>query len=94
VKPPSISFQSGWHEVLELDNLIVETLKKAEEGGGLILRAWEVSGQRGEVSLTFANKLKKVVECDLMEREIEIIDSSEQGFSFFVRPYEIKTFRV
>ena len=46
------------------------------------------------MSLTFANKLKKVVECDLMEREIEIIDSSEQGFSFFVRPYEIKTFRV
>jgi len=60
----------------------------------LILRAWEVSGQRGEVSLTFANKLKKVVECDLMEGEIEIIDFSEQGFSFFVRPYEIKTFRV
>ena len=79
---------------MELDNLIVETLKKAEERGGLILRAWEVSGQRGEVSLTFANKLKKVVECDLMEREIEIIDSSEQGFSLFVRAYEIKTFRV
>ena len=79
---------------MELDNLIVEILKKAEERGGLILRAWQASGQRGEVSLTFANKLKKVVECDLMEREIEIIDFSEQGFSFFVRPYEIKTFRV
>ena len=87
--PPQYSFVHT-----SSDNLIVETLKKAEEGGGLILRVWEAYGQRGEVSLTFANKLKKVVECDLMEREIEIIDSSEQGFSFFVRPYEIKTFRV
>ena len=94
MKPPSISFQSGWHEVLESDNLIVETLKKAEEGGGLILRAWQASGQRGEVSLTFANKLKKVVECDLMEREIGVIEPSGKRFSFFIKPYEIKTFRV
>ena len=87
--PPQYSFVRT-----DAENVIVETLKKAEEGDELILRVWEAYGQRGEVSLSFSNKLKKVVECDLMEREIEAIKPKEQGVSFFIKPYEIKTFRV
>ncbi|MCQ2462419.1 MAG: glycosyl hydrolase-related protein [Clostridia bacterium] len=46
----------------------------------------------GTVKTGFAGK--KVTECNLMEEDEKKIESTENGFTFDIKPFEVKTFRV
>lgn len=76
-------------------NVIIDTVKKAEDGNDLIIRIFEALGQRGDVNVTCNIDVKSVAECDLLERvQIEGIDIQEGTFSTYMKPYELKTFRL
>jgi alpha-mannosidase len=75
-------------------NVIVETLKKAEDGDDLILRLYEAHGARGPVTLRIALPVKSAAECNGMEEEIGPADFAEGMLRFGVRPWEIRTFRL
>ncbi len=84
---------------LDQPNLILETVKKAEDDGALILRLFETYGQRGKASIVFCRPVRSAVEVNLMEEETDetraqgiTVESTRVFFSF--RPYEIKTIRV
>lgn len=79
---------------LEAKSTILETLKKAEDDDGLILRFYEYGNQRDKVMVDLPFLIKEVVECNLMEEEIDKIDQSDNKFSFEIKPYEIKTFKL
>jgi len=79
---------------VEGDNVILETVKKAEKGEGTILRFYECHGIRGKASVKVDLPFKKVVEVDLMEDKIGDIESRNGEFSFDIKPFEIKTFRL
>ncbi|MBV9851628.1 MAG: alpha-mannosidase, partial [Armatimonadetes bacterium] len=83
----------------DVPNLIVETVKKAEDDDSLIVRLYEAYGQRGSASLTFARPVQSAVEVNLVERETDetranVITTSGQSVAFAYRPYEIKTLKV
>ncbi|MEF9959356.1 MAG: alpha-mannosidase [Niameybacter sp.] len=75
-------------------NVLLETIKLAEDGSGVIIRLYEYQNMRTKATLTFANTLKAVYECDLLENELCSLSSETSSFLFGIKPYEIKTYKV
>jgi alpha-mannosidase len=78
----------------ESTHVIVETVKPAEDGNGLIVRLYEAHNQRGRGTLTFATSILSAQECNLLEEPINDVSYQGNALSFQVRPFEIKTFRI
>lgn len=89
VLPASYAFAE-----VDADNVILETLKRAEDGDGWVVRVFETKQSRGEVSLTFTQPLKRVLECNLVEEEERPVNFEGERVRFTMTPYEIKTFKL
>jgi alpha-mannosidase len=88
--PPRFSFLS-----VDKENVIVEALKAAEDGSGLILRVYETYGQQDTCTLSINFDVTSVTECNLVEESISApIEVENHQISFRIRPFEIKTFRL
>jgi len=76
-------------------SLIVETLKQAETGNGLILRTFDSHGSHANVSFAVSSNLKGVAETDLLEENPQPLTLKDhQTFDDRFTPYEIKTHRL
>jgi len=75
-------------------HIVVDTVKPAEDGRGLIVRLYEAHNQRGKGLLTFATSLLSAEECNLLEEPVGPADFQGNTLCFQVRPFEIKTFRI
>jgi alpha-mannosidase len=75
-------------------NIVVETIKRAEEGHGLIVRFYESQRQRGQATLTAGFDLAQVWRTNLLEEnQVELMPEG-RNVSLFVKPYEIVTLRL
>ncbi|HOS04387.1 MAG TPA: glycosyl hydrolase-related protein, partial [Candidatus Hydrogenedentes bacterium] len=74
--------------------LIVDTVKRAEDSNAIIVRVYEAYGQRGPVRISFHKTPKQVAECDLMEENDVAASSHGNDVTFYVKPFEIRTFKV
>jgi len=70
-------------------NIIIETVKKAEDSNAVIVRAYECWNRKTEATFDFGGKVKRLRECDLME---ENAAPCEATLTF--KPFEIKTLMV
>ena len=75
-------------------NVMLETVKKAEDGDGTILRVYEYHNARTRVVLSFGERITSAVECNLLEEEIGTVKVDNSQVEFEIKPYEIKTFRI
>lgn len=75
-------------------NIIVEAVKQALDGRGIILRFYEAEQRRGTVTVKTALPFAKVAECNLMEEDEREIPSSGGTFAFEYLPFEVRTFRL
>lgn len=75
-------------------NVVLETLKPAQDGRGVILRLYEGHGQRGKIVLQLDACIGAVERCGLLEQEDEPIDSNGHQIQLPLRPYEIMTLRL
>lgn len=79
-------------------NLIIETVKRAEDTDSVIIRLVEQYGQRGSAQLQLGFKADAVVEVNLLEepideaQELELTDGNTIEFTY--RPYDLRTFKV
>lgn len=85
----SFSFVSADH-----DNVIIETVKAAEDGDGVIVRVIEEQNKRTNTVLTFGCPVCSAEDCDLMENKTGDVAVEGNAVSFTIHPYEIKTIRV
>jgi alpha-mannosidase len=79
-----------------INHFIVDTLKYAESGKGIILRGYETKGSRGKVLLKpdFI-KLKKAWLCNLLEEEEKNLPVLKDGtISVAYKPYELITIKA
>lgn len=76
------------------ENVVLETVKPAEESEDIILRFYEAHGQRTKAEVCVADGLWQVYETDLMEEHPVPVREKTNKFSFVIKPYEIKTFRL
>ncbi|MBI4786269.1 MAG: alpha-mannosidase [Chloroflexi bacterium] len=80
---------------LDSDNVMVETVKKAEDGDAWIVRVYEYKQFRSRaVNLTFGQPIRRAVECNLLEEDDRPAAYQENRLTFGIDPYEIKTFKV
>jgi alpha-mannosidase len=82
--PPVHSFAA-----LDRDNLVLSALKKAEQGDTLVLRFFEIQGERTETAVQLLGQERPVQEVNLLEEG----DGPERS-AVSVSPYEIKTVKV
>lgn len=75
-------------------NVILDTIKGAEDGDGLIVRVYESQGSRGNASIEFGFRLQEAAECNLMEEFERVLPAEGNTLRFAIKPYEIKTFRI
>jgi alpha-mannosidase len=81
---------------VDRENVIIEVVKKAENSSDLIIRLYEYFGARGNVNLSFGFNVKELYETDMLENKVRKIEIAERTnkISFFIKPYEIKTFKI
>ncbi len=87
--PGSLSFVST-----DRDNVVVDTVKLAEDGDEVVVRAYEAYDQRGDVSLRFGAPVDRAFDCNLLEEERKPIDVADDRASLYVTPYQVRTIAV
>jgi len=80
---------------VDAENAMVEVVKQALDGNGLIVRLYEYFGRRTrDAALSLGFDAEKLLECNLLEEPVREISLSGRTALFSLRPYEIKTFRI
>jgi alpha-mannosidase len=88
--PPVYAFAE-----LDAGQVIVETVKKAEQGEAWIVRVYEYQQSRSnQVTLKFGQRIQRAVECNLIEEEDRPVEFAGDSLRFPILPFEIKTFKI
>lgn len=79
---------------VEGSGVIIDAVKLAEEGSGLVFRLYEANGKAENIALTFFRKPTRVVATDLLENEITPLTIKDGRLELSFRAFEIKTVKV
>jgi alpha-mannosidase len=75
-------------------NIVVETVKKAEDGNALIVRMYECHNARGRAEVFCARPFRSAWLCDLDENPETELEGTDGIIGFDYRPFEIITLRL
>jgi alpha-mannosidase len=75
-------------------NIMVDSIKKAEDDDDLVLRLHEAHGRNTRVTLTFAAPLQTIEETDMLESKPVRLASRVSQVPLHFRPFEIKTLKM
>jgi alpha-mannosidase len=79
---------------VNVPNVVIDAVKRAEDSDSIIVRFYEAYGQRGNVTLTFAQTPIAAFECDLMEEGDAPLEISGNSVTLYVTPYQIRTLKL
>jgi len=84
------------HSFFELDQacVMIEAIKLADDGAGIIVRLYEAHGSRGSVTFRTALPVQSISRADMMENPIEPLVVKEGAVVLKVTPFEIITLRL
>ncbi len=88
-RPTSASFLS-----VDTPHVVLETVKQADDGDGLIVRGYEAWGRRGRARVACAADLRGAEAVDLLERSLGPVAWDACGVDLEVRPFELFTLRL
>jgi alpha-mannosidase len=97
---PLLFCQSGIQKesepFMEVDqpSVIIDTVKKAEDGDEIIVRMFEAHGGRCPVRFTSWLPVRKAAFCNLLEKEDQAIEWINGGVDFTIKPFEIITLKL
>jgi alpha-mannosidase len=74
--------------------LVIETVKAAEDGDGIIVRLYDAHNTRGPAVLTFGREIVSAEETNMLEEYAGPAEFAGRALRLNVRPYGIQTFRV
>ncbi len=74
-------------------NVVVETLKKAEDDGSVILRAYETHNSKSTANITVGFDFKKVYLCDMLENNLKELDFNKNTVTVPFKNFEIITLK-
>jgi alpha-mannosidase len=75
-------------------NVVIETVKRAEDGSGLVVRLYESQRRRGPVTLQAGFEIAKAERTNLLEVPRETLPVEENRVSFEIKPFEIITLKL
>ena len=76
---------------VEQSNVVLETVKQAENGDGTVLRLYESENARTKTVLRLPAGVTKAYSCNLLEEIEEELAIQDGKVCFLTKPYEIKT---
>ena len=76
------------------DNIIIETVKKAEDSSDTVIRAYETWNKTTDCVYTFDRVPKSVYVCNLLEENEEQLEVNGNTVALRFKPFEIKTVKV
>jgi len=79
---------------VDQSNVIVETIKQAEDGNGLIVRLFESQRKRCKFELTAGFDLSDAWRVNLLEEEMAVLSFKMNTITYNISPYQILTFRL
>ena len=80
---------------VDKENIIIDAVKPAQDGNGIIIRMYEAERKHCKVNVKFNfGTVNKVIETNLMEVDETEIPAADNGFSFTITPHQVKTFRI
>ena len=77
---------------VDQDNVILSTVKKAEEHDGIVVRMYETYGECTDCCITLPEGVEKVTLCNLMEKPEQTLLPEGRRLHLHMNPYEITTF--
>jgi alpha-mannosidase len=75
-------------------NVIIETIKRAEDGNGIIVRLYESQRRRGPVQLKAGFGVQSAWETNLLEENESQLEVENDTIHLTLRPFQIMTIRV
>ena len=90
---PAAEDAEGFEGLVQVDrpNVIVESVKWAEDGKGFVVRLYEAEKTGCQVRLSFGVPVKRAMETNLLEEEIGKLKVSKGVVDLYLRPFEVKT---
>ncbi|MCB0127118.1 MAG: alpha-mannosidase, partial [Caldilineaceae bacterium] len=88
-KNPINSFVS-----VDSPNVVIETVKQADDGDGIIVRLYECGRTRGEVTLQTGMAVNEAWSTNLLEENQETLAVDGKNVTIPIRPYAIVTVRL
>jgi alpha-mannosidase len=74
--------------------VVIETVKQAEDGRGIVVRLYESQRRRGQVRLSTAFALAGAWRTNLLEEDQRALQVEGNDVVFQIKPYEIVTLRL
>jgi alpha-mannosidase len=81
----------------DVHHALVDTVKLAEDGDGLIVRVYDCANRRGPVRLRFAHPLVSVVPVTILEEpdpDAGPVQVAGEEMAFDLLPFQVRSFRV
>ncbi len=75
-------------------NAVIDTVKTAEDGNGIIVRIFQAQNAKEDITVNFGFNVKEVYECDCLENNLEKLKSGKNSVKVKMGNFEIKTLRV
>ena len=91
--PGTLSEKLSFFSV-DSENVIIETIKKAEDNDGIILRLYEAFGMRKKVTIRSGYPIKSAQLTNMLEENITKIEFNSNSFSLDFNPFEVHTARL
>lgn len=76
------------------EHVVVDTVKPAEDGDGIVIRLYESSGGRESVTLGWPHAFSQARVSNALEEELESIVTEDGLITLHFAPYEIKTIKL
>lgn len=75
-------------------NIMIETIKQAEDGSDTVVRLYEFENTQSQVELTLARTAKRIWIGNLMEEKQTLVAAETDRCSLVVKPFEIVTIMI
>ena len=78
----------------EADNVIIETIKHAEDGDGIIIRLYESQRKRGQVHIRFGGAIDSAWMTNLLEENGSALVIENDSICLDIKPFQIVTIKI
>lgn len=80
---------------VEKENVMLETVKQAEDGNGVVLRFYEFDNSLTKTVVRVdCSQVSKVLDCNMLEEAEREIPFWKDGFTMEIKPFEVKTIKL
>jgi alpha-mannosidase len=90
----SLTAASGSMVSVDVPQIIVETVKLADQGDDIVVRLYEFHRTRGTLTLTTGFEISEAWMCDLHETKYQALTPNGNKLTLPFGPYEIMTVRI